>query len=238
MIQRSTVQGMQPPQPVEAGNASYLSDVVAAFYDDIGKPVLSAWVEEYSTGDDIQTALSLSIEGDRILDLACGYGRVALALAQQGYKVNGLDISPGMIASAEVDGNGMKNLSYTVGDMRRLPYASTYFNKVFCFWSSFNHLLTNSDQVACLNEVHRVLKPGGYCLMVLVDQNSQFWKERIPKGSSSGIVDLTYYPNHPPMFIHDDQSLNTLVAQTRFKTASLEVRTMNHSTRLLMHLRK
>ncbi len=87
---------------------------------------------------------------EQILDLACGTGRM-LDLAG-----TGLDISPNMIAEARKKYPG-KHLS--TGDATRLPFPDAIFDAVFSL-HFIMHL--DPDQTrAVLDEVYRVLRPGG-----------------------------------------------------------------------------
>ena len=72
-------------------------------------------------------------EHARILDIACGRGRHSLAMAEKGFDVTGIDISPAMIEEAQK--LGRENLHFYVHDMR-LPFRINYFNYVFNFWNS------------------------------------------------------------------------------------------------------
>ncbi|SRR5579875_1297896 len=59
-------------------------DFVDAGYTD-DRPLVEQWAREL---------------GDPLLDVACGTGRMAIPLAQQGYQVTGVDITPEMIERA------------------------------------------------------------------------------------------------------------------------------------------
>jgi ubiquinone/menaquinone biosynthesis C-methylase UbiE len=212
---------------------------VSEFYDLLGKDGMSAWESEYCTGDDLTTALEIVEEGDRILDLACGFGRVALALGRKGHEVWGIDISSALIEAARQDAKHYPNVQYMVGDMRKLPYEAGFFNKVLCFWASFAHLLTEEDQLSCLNEIFRVLKPGGYGFMVLMNPDHDFWQQLLNKVNGERVVFPEYFPNHPPIYVHSESTLRNLMAKTRFVQPPLiELTEMNHSKRIVVHLRK
>ncbi|MGZ7440039.1 class I SAM-dependent methyltransferase [Paenibacillus sp. TH7-28] len=63
--------------------------------------------------------------GSRILDLCCGAGRHALALADAGYRVTGADLSPVLLRKAkEADSGGC--VRWVEADMRALPEDSTF----------------------------------------------------------------------------------------------------------------
>ncbi len=99
--------------------------------------------------------------GSRVLDLACGQGRHAHLLAEAGFNVDGLDLSPYLIARAKERGTG-RTLHYRRGDMRKLPAAwSGRFDAVVNLFTSFGFFADARDDARVLRECARVLKPGG-----------------------------------------------------------------------------
>jgi demethylmenaquinone methyltransferase/2-methoxy-6-polyprenyl-1,4-benzoquinol methylase len=94
----------------------------------------------------------------RVLDLACGTGDLTLLLARR-YRdgeVIGVDLSPAMLARARRR-RGARGLSFRLGDLCRLPFASERFDLV-----TGGYALRNAPSLgAALSEVWRVLKPGG-----------------------------------------------------------------------------
>jgi len=81
----------------------------------------------------------------KILDVMCGNGRHALYLAEKGYQVIGLDLSPVFIKDAikRAEKMGVKdNVSFIIGDIRDLPHiVSKYspFDGVINFWTSIGY---------------------------------------------------------------------------------------------------
>ena len=63
--------------------------------------------------------------GMKVLDVACGPGIVACAVALQGALVTGIDLTPAMIAQARERQRSLKldNIEWHVGDATRLPFA-------------------------------------------------------------------------------------------------------------------
>lgn len=102
-----------------------------------------------------------TVPGQRVLDLGCGPGDGAVALAQKGVVAIGLDYSQGMLDTARKE--RLVEGRLTRGDAGRLPFKDGAFDKIVCT-NSFHHY---PDHVASLREMRRVLKPGG--LLVLVD---------------------------------------------------------------------
>ncbi len=96
--------------------------------------------------------------GAWMLDVACGRGRHAAALADMGFDVTGIDISPGMIAEAR--SLERSNLQFFVHDMR-LPFRINYFDYAFNFFTSFGYFNTRREHEDALRTIANALKPGG-----------------------------------------------------------------------------
>jgi SAM-dependent methyltransferase len=94
-------------------------------------------------------------DGQRALDLATGAGLIARVLARLTDAVIGVDISPGVLRIAYRQSRG--ETAYVCGDACRLPFESSSFNLVTC-GVSLSHF---SDVPAALEEVRRLLHPGG-----------------------------------------------------------------------------
>ena len=105
--------------------------------------------------------------GANLLDLACGYGRHAIALARHGFRVTGIDLSKHFIALArnEAAREGLE-ISFEVGDMRNLSFDKE-FDAVINLFSSFGYFEDASDDSLVLRKVCRALKPKGKFLFDL-----------------------------------------------------------------------
>jgi len=104
------------------------------------------------------------LAGLRVLDLGCGKGRFARALARRGAQVIGLDVSSVMLAAAD-------SLDRIQASVRRLPFPASTFDAVLAV-EVLEHLETRSlDDV--LAEARRVLRPGGRFL--IIDKNVSSW---------------------------------------------------------------
>ncbi|HSE19480.1 MAG TPA: class I SAM-dependent methyltransferase [Pyrinomonadaceae bacterium] len=100
--------------------------------------------------------------GQRILDIGCGTGTLAVMLKRShaGVEVVGLDPDPKALRRAKTKTRraGL-SLQLDQGFADELPYAEDSFDRVF---SSFMfHHLEEQDRERTLSEVARVLKPGG-----------------------------------------------------------------------------
>lgn len=105
--------------------------------------------------------------GEKALDLCCGTGDLAFALARSGVEVVGLDFTPGMLAVAEVrreqaPANLQKKITFQQGDAQQLPFPENSFKVVTVGYG----LRNLSSWETGLSEMNRVAQPGGRLLVL------------------------------------------------------------------------
>jgi SAM-dependent methyltransferase len=136
----------------------------------------SAYLEVYAHRDDdsarreAKCALNLMRFGagrGRLLDLAAGAGRHALGFRVQGVPVTCLDLSADLVRRCRERG-----LPVVRGDMRALPLLDASFGAVTCMFSSFGYFEDDAQHQVTLDEVARVLLPGGVALFDLMDPDT------------------------------------------------------------------
>jgi ubiquinone/menaquinone biosynthesis C-methylase UbiE len=105
--------------------------------------------------------------GLRVLDLATGVGAMAGQLLERypGIRLSGIDLKMSQLKHASRNHPGP---GYAQGDGTRMPFRDQTFDRVHCSWM-LEHV---PDPLAVLREVRRVLKPGGYCHFIEVDNAS------------------------------------------------------------------
>ncbi len=101
--------------------------------------------------------------GGPVLELACGSGRLTIPLAREGIDIEGLDLSPAMLALAREKSQGL-HLQWHLGDAADFTI-DRKFSTIFLPNNSLGHLLHWGDLVACLNHVRRHLKHNGWFLL-------------------------------------------------------------------------
>lgn len=100
-----------------------------------------------------------------VLDLCCGSGRIAQALAERGYRVTGLDLDAEMLACARANAPGCRLLR---ADARQFALAPV-FAGALATSDSICHLLALPEVTRALANVHSALVPGGLlCFDVLL----------------------------------------------------------------------
>ena len=95
-----------------------------------------------------------------VLEVGVGTGLVALGLSHLGRKVVGVDLSEPMLRRAQARG-----VPVAQGDARRLPVADASVDDVYGVWVL--HLV--GDIRTAVEEVARVLRPGGRCQFAVTD---------------------------------------------------------------------
>jgi ubiquinone/menaquinone biosynthesis C-methylase UbiE len=102
----------------------------------------------------------LASDSKDVLDAGCGTGRMSRYLTDRGCLVNGVDLSPGMVAMAQRDHVG---ISTQVASIANLPFPDQRFDAAL-YWYSIIHV-ADSDLAAVFREARRVLRPRGVVLV-------------------------------------------------------------------------
>jgi cyclopropane fatty-acyl-phospholipid synthase-like methyltransferase len=160
-------------------NEIFVPEKTAAYYDDaaISRFYEQCWggadihIGRYETGGESVGEASAAMTqhllglaglkaGDRVLDIACGYGGTLRALARRGCKATGIDISEHCVERARA-GNAKAGLDdeidVAVGDFHDLDSPADAWDAVICQEA----IIHSPDRPKVFAEVYRVLRPGG-----------------------------------------------------------------------------
>lgn len=120
----------------------------------------------HSSGPDLAALVEAAAltGGERVLDLGCGAGHTALALAPRAAAVVAVDVTPEMLAVATelAAQRGVTNVTFRQADVAALPLSDAGFDVVVTRFSA--HHWAAPEQA--LAEARRALRPGGRFLMV------------------------------------------------------------------------
>ncbi|MEY2454795.1 MAG: hypothetical protein QOD92_4369 [Acidimicrobiaceae bacterium] len=103
-----------------------------------------------------------------IIDIGGATGVHARWLAEAGYRVHIVDITPRHVAKANAD-LGPIGVSATLGDARGLSADTASFDVALLFGPMY-HLPSREDRLAALNEVRRVVRPGGLVAVAAISR--------------------------------------------------------------------
>jgi ubiquinone/menaquinone biosynthesis C-methylase UbiE len=124
----------------------------------------------------IEWAQILNPKGLKVLDLGCGNGRNAIALAKMGAIVKGIDVSS---VALELLQNRAKKENVEVetfmGNMNRLPFPDRTFDMVICYNAIFNTSLKSIKE--SIKETKRVLKKNAIFLVTFRSTKSPIPEE-------------------------------------------------------------
>jgi ubiquinone/menaquinone biosynthesis C-methylase UbiE len=127
--------------------------------------IIATWYAQNTKGDvrgfrqTVEMIVDRLRPGDSVLEVAPGPGYLAIEIARLGpYRVTGLDISKSFvrIASENARQAGV-SIDFRHGDAAQMPFPDESFDFVVCR-AAFKNF---SNPVGALDEIYRVLKPGG-----------------------------------------------------------------------------
>jgi SAM-dependent methyltransferase len=164
-----------------------MEDYTASTY---GDRIADAYDERFTRTLDTMAAvegianLATASGATRLLELAIGTGRVALPLQQRGFEVHGVDVSEAMVAKLREKPGG-DEIPVTMGNFADVPVEGT-FKLVYLVFNTFFALLSQSEQIECMENVASHLQPGGiFVLECFVPDLARF--DRGQRVSATGV---------------------------------------------------
>lgn len=147
--------------------------------------------------------------GSSIVDVGCGVGRHTVYLGGLGFKMAGMDLSPrGVQKTQEACAERQIAFDGRVADMTALPWESNTFDAAISTSVVCHHRY--SDMVKTIDEVWRVLKPGGLFLVDFLHKNTlsyQRVREQAAAGQISEVEPDTFVDESPEPDKMDDAFL-------------------------------
>ncbi len=114
----------------------------------------------------------MKLKPKTLLDVACGEGTFAIAMANYGLSVTGIDQSEEMLNIAKEKARQANvQIEFIQMDMRQLNLPQSY-DVVTCWYDSLNYLLTNKELQTTFSGIEQVLQTGG---LFIFDMNTIHW---------------------------------------------------------------
>lgn len=130
--------------------------------------------------DDLIALADYINPGDRVLDLACGNGRLYQLIEKKSTPEKpvtylGVDFSEELLNKAR---ENWAEAEFSLGTMTDIPCEDNEFDIIFCL-AAFHHLPDNDSRKKAIAEMKRVLKPGGRLIMTNWNLYNDWVKEKI-----------------------------------------------------------
>jgi 2-polyprenyl-6-hydroxyphenyl methylase/3-demethylubiquinone-9 3-methyltransferase len=136
--------------------------------------VASPRVRQYLEAE-IQQVLRRLRPTDLVLELGCGYGRVALRLAEVARRVVGIDVARESLLLARELAGSEPRCEFALMDAVALAFADRRFDAVVCVQNGI--CAFGCDPRTLVAEALRVCRPGG--IVLLATYSDRFWPERL-----------------------------------------------------------
>ena len=156
-------------------------DFYANVYDEL---VFNKIKNDYEIGQIVQS--TAPTDTSRILDIGCGTGHHASSLAEKGYNVVGIDISPSMINKAK---ENYPNIDFKVDDaLNTMAFPANSFTHITCMYFTIYYM--QNKRRFFENCIHWLM-PGGYLILHLV--NREKFDPILPAGDPFHIISPQSY---------------------------------------------
>lgn len=176
-------------------------NVPADWYDSSIKSNLFQWIWHTKRFREIKKLIE-KIDGS-ILDIGCADGtftKVIFDMASP-QKIIGIDVMAGAINFAKNKFKKNKKMLFRIGDAHKLQFKENSFDAAFCL-EALEHVL---DPLQVLKEMYRVVKRGGYIVILVPSESLMFrigwaiWQ----KFPGKGIWEHTHLHNFSNGFLED-----------------------------------
>lgn len=139
-----------------------------------------SWVEGTAREVDLIIGTLDLRGGERILDLACGFGRHALELARRGYPVVGVDITPAYVDEARKRAAEERlDASFICADLRQVSFRAGFDVAVNLADGAIGYLENDRENLKVFDLVAAALKPGGKHLLSVC--NAAYARKHFPR---------------------------------------------------------
>ncbi len=171
----------------------------------------------------------------RLLDAGGGPGRYTMVLAEQGYRVSLLDLSPRLLEIARTKISGLPTSAQerieaivegSITDLAQFPDAT--FDATLCLGGPLSHLVERSDRQQALHELRRVTTSGGLLFISVMGRIGAYrsavqwidWFDGVfPDIAETGITTIT--PGKAPAFFFFPEELCDELVDTGFEVERL-----------------
>ena len=173
--------------------------------------MMEHWQKTYTSDVDIYEAFGAAFDpegkvwhrvlatvpfaGKTVLEIGCGLGHYAQAIAPQTTVYFALDISEAMLNKARQRGSGIPNLAFLHADAQEIPLPNASVDLAFGTWA-IGAIWPPEAKERAMAEIHRVIKPGGEIWAVETHWASEFMELRGPEEQANDHQTFLWYQSH------------------------------------------
>jgi ubiquinone/menaquinone biosynthesis C-methylase UbiE len=177
----------------------------------LGSMSMERWQETYTSDVDIYEAFDAAFDPEgrvwhrvlqtvpfadkSVLEIGCGPGHYAQAVAPHATSYIALDVSEAMLAAARQCGAGIPNLTFLHADAQAIPLPDDAVDLVFGTWA-IGAISPPAARERAMEEIHRVVKPGGEIWAVETSWHSEFMDLRGPEEQANDLQTVRWYESH------------------------------------------
>lgn len=160
-------------------------------------------------------------DGDTVLEIAPGAGYLSIELSKLGnYKITGMDISSDLVEICSK--NAMQagvQINFLQGNVSNMPFQSNTFNFIICVLAFKNF----KEPIKALEEMHRVLKPGGIVLIIDLNRKASL-KATKKVAENMGLKGMMAYIAGAIQrsLAYSINEFETFISQTEFKEFTIK----------------
>jgi SAM-dependent methyltransferase len=162
-----------------------------------------------------------NVAGRDVIDICCGTGNLAAAVAARGGRVTGVDFAPTMI---EIARSKVAGVDFQVGDAEALQFPSDTFNIALCSFGLWH--MPEPDRA--LAEAARVLKRDGiyaYTTWLPPQQGWDMFDLVVKAIERHGTMEVNLPPAPPPFRFADETEAHRALMAQGFQNISIQKRT-------------
>lgn len=166
-------------------------------------------------------------KNSKVLDLACGSGTYAIALAEKGFNVTGVDLDLEMINLASKKQNNAK-IRFLVEDMRKVGkvFENKSFHRVFCIGNSLVHINDKEEIKNVIKDIFELLDYEGTMILQIInyDRILKYDIKSLPtiKRAKQGLEfvrNYRYKPNENLIYFETAILINNDKEQSRYENS-------------------
>ena len=117
-----------------------------------------------------------NLKGKTVLDIGFGIGWLTNELQKKAKKVYGIELSKTSLKLSNYRFRNCKNVSLKIASAEKIPFKDNFFD----FITSYGVLHHAENDDNCFNEIHRVLKPGRKCFLMLYRKGGpKYWWSKL-----------------------------------------------------------